>query len=675
MALSREKRTEFTGAAASAAGLRCLRVCAMFLASILTMPVWKRPGRIHSGQAHVGKAWCRQRDRLDCAIASLARRRSGKPLSAVISAASRRSASLALAALLSLLAAALPASAGREVVLKLKDGDIEVAGELRSFDGLRWVIAAHGFGELALEASRFDCISGACGKESGIAVADAAQGSLVLEPQAAAPATAITIAAAPPLDRELLPSLVRAYARHLGGAARQLIGAATDESRFRIRDAHGLTVAEFRIVRRPSEMVISDLTSGRIIIGATTRGITAAELAALAGKPARAQITDNEMVLGLDGLAVVVAQDNPAQRLGSAQLARIFSGEARDWSAFGLGNRAINVIAGTDASLDGLAAIARPRGLILPPATTRIGDEAELSDSVARDPGAIGLVSVTQLRNARALDIELSCGIVARPSEFAIKAEEYPLARRIYLYTDGKPKEPLAQEFVRFAGSRAGQAAVREGGLIDQSVSVGETSRETERIGGAIHTGAGRGDAQTLALGKRLAAETAHARRLPLTFRFAIASSELDAKSRGDIDRLAELVRDGGLKGRTIMLAGYTDAAGKPQFNAELSLRRATQIREALLKTLPDRAAAQGRILVRGFGPAAPVACNGGSSGQFRNRRVEVWLLDEDGGGKPEAGPVAAVPGQSGSRATVDTARRTASGAAGAPGGKKQPPR
>lgn len=593
-------------------------------------------------------------------IASLTRRLAARLLSAVAQA--RRIAVCAGGIGLGLLAGgAAPALAGHEVVLRLKGGDIEVAGEVRSFDGQRWVVAARGFGELALEAARFDCVEGDCS-----AASLPPRATLELAPASQLPAPVLTLDTAPPLDRELIPSLIRAYAGHMGGSAKQMIGAATDETRFKLIDRRGLDLAEINVRRRGSDQVFAALRGGEAAIGATTRTLTPAELAQ-AGAPAqRTAFTDNEHVLGLDGLAVIVPPGSPARRLAAGQLARIFSGEISDWKAVGLPPGPITVYAGGERTADALAAIARPGGLALSPAATRIADEAALSDAVARDAGAIGITSLTQVRNARAIDIELACGLVARPTDFAIKAEEYPLGRRLYVYSNGKPREPMAQELIRFAASRPGQQAVRDGGLIDQAIAADAAENEKERLTRAATIGR---NAATLALGRRFAADVEKAHRLSLTFRFALNSSELDAKARGDIQRLAELLKAPELKGRTAMLIGFTDAPGKPQFNAALSQKRADEIRSAVLKELANPEAAR-RIVARGYGPAAPVACNGGDAGQFRNRRVEVWI--RDGGEDALAPPVATLKPARPSTAEAERLRKSAAAGRTAQGERKR---
>ena len=89
----------------------------------------------------------------------------------------------------------------------------------------------------------------------------------------------------------------------------------------------------------------------------------------------------------------------------------------------------------------------------------------------------------------------------------------------------------------------------------------------------------------------------------------------------------AEFIRAGRIAGRTLLLVGYTDAIGTPQANTALALKRAIQVRTALLGMAPV-AQANRAIIPLAVGPAAPVACNETVDGQQVNRRVEVWIRD-----------------------------------------------
>ena len=75
---------------------------------------------------------------------------------------------------------------------------------------------------------------------------------------------------------------------------------------------------------------------------------------------------------------------------------------------------------------------------------------------------------------------------------------------------------------------------------------------------------------------------------------------------------------DPGLK---IHVVGHSDDQGKPDYNLDLSRRRA----EAVMRELTTRyGIAASRLDSFGCGPYAPVASNGSEEGRARNRRVEL---------------------------------------------------
>ena len=110
-----------------------------------------------------------------------------------------------------------------------------------------------------------------------------------------------------------------------------------------------------------------------------------------------------------------------------------------------------------------------------------------------------------------------------------------------------------------------------------------------------------------------------------MAFRFVSGTNDLDARSRRDIARLARTLKEPANMGQKIVLAGYSDANGKFQANMTIALKRAGQVRSALLA-----AAGPGLdprlVTAKGYGSLAPTACNTTAEGQRLNRRVEVWV-------------------------------------------------
>jgi OOP family OmpA-OmpF porin len=69
-----------------------------------------------------------------------------------------------------------------------------------------------------------------------------------------------------------------------------------------------------------------------------------------------------------------------------------------------------------------------------------------------------------------------------------------------------------------------------------------------------------------------------------------------------------------------VSVEGHTDSRGTDAYNERLSVRRATAVRDYLVRHGID---AQ-RLTVRGFGESQPVASNETDDGRAQNRRVEL---------------------------------------------------
>ena len=80
---------------------------------------------------------------------------------------------------------------------------------------------------------------------------------------------------------------------------------------------------------------------------------------------------------------------------------------------------------------------------------------------------------------------------------------------------------------------------------------------------------------------------------------------------------------------RNVRIEGYTDSTGSADYNLGLSDRRANAVRTSLL----DMGINSDRITTRGYGQESPVASNDTAMGRQLNRRVEIILSDENGGG------------------------------------------
>jgi phosphate transport system substrate-binding protein len=247
----------------------------------------------------------------------------------------------------------------------------------------------------------------------------------------------------------------------------------------------------------------------------------------------------------------------------------------------------------------------------------RTENHAEQSDWIAADPNGIGFTGVAYARNAKALNIETTCGLIIEPSTFSIKTEEYPLARRLYLYTNGTPKTVLSQNILQFALSEKAQPIVKSSDFIDQTIDRLPYERQTLRMANALNAAPGDFDERIM---KGLMSDLRDRERLTTTFRFNTGSFELDNKALADITRLRNWLSEPAQQGKTVLLAGFADSIGSISANKVLSDARAQAVVRAL-GPVPNV-----RIQNKGYSELAPASCNDTDVARQYNRRVEVWM-------------------------------------------------
>ncbi len=511
-------------------------------------------------------------------------------------------------------------AAAAEVTLRMKGGDFAISGELKAFDTEKYTIQSKSFGIMSLDASRFECEGAGCPKgpyPPPLSPANLATGG---------PASTVLIAGSDTIGHQLMPALVQAYAQAGGVRATRVAGNDPLELQIKLSDAGGRSVGTVQISHHGSDSAFKELEQKRAAIGMSSRPISPEEaqrLAAIGLGDMRS--AGHEHVLGLDGLLVLVAADNPAVSISIDDLAKVFAGQITDWSELGLPPGKITVYApaaasGNAATFDAL--VMKPRKLELTPNAKRTIDNAELSDWVARDPTGIGVTGLAYLRSAKALNIAASCALISRPSTFSVKTEEYPLTRRLYLYTAGQPREPLARGILAYALSADAQAVIKQSDFVDQGPDLLDFSAQTHRIAYALN-------AQTedfdMPLMRALINDMKDAKRLSITFRFSSAGFTLDSRALADIDRLRDVLLTPDFKGRTVLLLGFADSFGSFPSNLALAERRANAVQRALIAAGKGALTAS-RLVTKAYGELAPVACNDTFDSRQYNRRVEVWI-------------------------------------------------
>ena len=105
---------------------------------------------------------------------------------------------------------------------------------------------------------------------------------------------------------------------------------------------------------------------------------------------------------------------------------------------------------------------------------------------------------------------------------------------------------------------------------------------------------------------------------------FAFGQATLPDAAKGEIDRLASLLKAESPRNVYIEIAGHTDSTGEAAFNERLGLERA----EAVQRYLHDsHQIPLHRMNVISYGEEQPVAPNDTPTGRAQNRRVVVRVL------------------------------------------------
>lgn len=106
-------------------------------------------------------------------------------------------------------------------------------------------------------------------------------------------------------------------------------------------------------------------------------------------------------------------------------------------------------------------------------------------------------------------------------------------------------------------------------------------------------------------------------------FAFANNKSNLREEYRADLKRIADKMKAN--PGMHSIIEGYTDNIGRDNSNRNISLRRATTIKDILVNT---HGIAAKRVHAYGYGLTKPVADNASAKGRAKNRRVEIYTTN-----------------------------------------------
>ena len=172
------------------------------------------------------------------------------------------------------------------------------------------------------------------------------------------------------------------------------------------------------------------------------------------------------IVIAKDAITIIVHPDNPITTLTLEQIRGIYNGTYTNWKEVGGPDQEIVVINRDSASgtreffwehvmhKDDFVATAIEKN-----------SNGAVKQTVSQTPNAIGYVGLGYLDSSvKAIKIKMN-GAEIEPTVANVLNGKYPIARSLYMITNGEPKG-LVKDFIAFVLSEEGQRIVEEEGFV-----------------------------------------------------------------------------------------------------------------------------------------------------------------------------------------------------------------
>lgn len=170
-----------------------------------------------------------------------------------------------------------------------------------------------------------------------------------------------------------------------------------------------------------------------------------------------------ECIVAIDGIALVVHPSNPVGNLTVEQIRNIYVGKIKNWKELGGPDRPIVVISrdtnsGTYESFETLVMNREKMG----EKVEYVGSNGAIRQRVMSTPAAIGYAGLAFTESVKALTVN---GIEA--SVETVTSKKYPVARPLYMYTNGRPKlGTVLHDFVNLSGTPEGKRIIEDTGFV-----------------------------------------------------------------------------------------------------------------------------------------------------------------------------------------------------------------
>lgn len=221
--------------------------------------------------------------------------------------------------------------------------------------------------------------------------------------------------------------------------------------------ASGNTGVKFEIAAEGSTTAFPALANGTAQIGMSSRKIKDDERTFCRTKG----VYVKEHGICHDMLVVIVNKNSPLAKLTKDQVAKIFTGQIKDWSEIGGAPGKIsiytrNTSSGTYKDWQKLAMGGRD----YPSSSLKMAGNEQIAQEVAKNKNGIGYVGLAYSKTTGTKSI-----VIDGVEPVAQNAKKYAYARLCYFYAPDKPT-PEADAFMKYVESAPGQEIVRKVGFI-----------------------------------------------------------------------------------------------------------------------------------------------------------------------------------------------------------------
>ena len=179
-----------------------------------------------------------------------------------------------------------------------------------------------------------------------------------------------------------------------------------------------------------------------------------------------------EWTVAYDGVALIVNEKNPIDRLTIEQLHRIYTGKATNWEEFGGKDMPIvtlsrEVSSGTHIYFkEEVVQLGKKENKDeFSDTTLLLSSSQAIVEEVVNNEAAVGYLGMGYVSERTKALLVARNGVAYPPNTDNVQNKKYPLSRGLYFYTDGEPNG-VNKLFLDFALGPEGQKQFRDAGFV-----------------------------------------------------------------------------------------------------------------------------------------------------------------------------------------------------------------